>query len=93
MTEKTTPWYTDQEIDDLCAGLATNAAKCRHLRAQGLTVTQKPNGRPLVMRAHAEAVLAGLAQVLATTGAPQPDRPRPDRAALVLAYGSKRAAV
>ena len=47
-----TPWYTDQEIDDLCAGLCTSAAKVRHLRAQGLTVTQKPNGRPLVIRAH-----------------------------------------
>ena len=49
-----TPWYTDQEIDDLCAGLCTSAAKVRHLRAQGLTVTQKPNGRPLVIRAHAD---------------------------------------
>lgn len=90
----TTPWYTDQEIDDLCAGVSTNAAKCRHLRAKGLTVNQKPNGRPLVMRAHAEAVLAGLAQIQAVAAAaPQAERPRPDRAALVLAFGQKRQAV
>lgn len=41
-----TPWYTDTEIDDLCAGLVTNAAKARHLRGMGLTVSHKPNGRP-----------------------------------------------
>ena len=76
-----TPWYTDQEIDDLCAGLLTNAAKCRHLRAQGLTVTQKPNGRPLVMRAHAEAVLAGLQQVQAE--AAKPALNVPNKAALI----------
>ena len=40
-----TPWYTDQEVDDICAGLVNNAAKVRYLRAQGLTVTTKPNGR------------------------------------------------
>jgi len=34
-----TPWYTDQEVDDICDGLVNNAAKVRHLRAQGLTVT------------------------------------------------------
>ncbi len=76
-----TPWYTDQEIDDLCAGLQTNAAKCRHLRAQGLMVTQKPNGRPLVMRAHAEAVLAGLQQVQAE--AAKPALNVPNKAALI----------
>lgn len=59
----TTPWLTDAEIDDLCTGLVNNAAKIRHLRRLGLTVNQKPNGRPLVIRTHAEAVLAGLQQL------------------------------
>ena len=83
-----TPWYTDQEIDDLCAGLCTSAAKVRHLRAQGLTVTQKPNGRPLVIRAHAEAVLAGLQQL-------QPDQTKtdkatPNRGALVALFSQRK---
>lgn len=82
-----TPWLTDPEIDDLCAGLATNAAKARHLRTMGLVVNAKPNGRPLVMRAHAEAVLSGLQQVLAST--PEPGRVKPNRAALILAFGGK----
>lgn len=85
-----TPWYTDQEIDDLCAGLITNASKTRHLRAMGLTVTQKPNGRPLVMRAHAEAVLSGLQQLQATA-APKIST-RPDRAGLVALFGKPRVA-
>jgi hypothetical protein len=59
----TTPWYTDSEINDLCVGLFTNAAKVRHLRSLGLTVHQKPNGCPLVMRAHAESVLSGAAEI------------------------------
>jgi hypothetical protein len=84
-----TPWYTDQEIDDLCAGLQTNAAKVRHLRGQGLTVTQKPNGRPLVMRAHAEAVLAGLQQIT-----PQPSavvKASPNRDALIALFSRPKA--
>jgi hypothetical protein len=83
-----TPWYTDQEIDDLCVGLINNAAKVRYLRAQGLTVNQKPNGRPLVMRAHAEAVLSGLKQIL-TEAVPvkQPNRPNPE--ALIAMFGGK----
>lgn len=84
-----TPWYTDQEIDDLCEGLVNNAAKARYLRGMGLTVTLKPNGRPLVMRTHAEAVLSGLQQIQAAVD--QATRNKPDRAALVLAFGKHRA--
>lgn len=58
-----TPWLTDSEIDDLCNGLVNNAAKVRYLRTMGLTVHSKPSGRPLVMRAHAEAVLSGAQQI------------------------------
>lgn len=47
---------TDSEIDTICAGLVQNAAKVRYLRSMGLTVRQKPNGKPLVNRAHFEHV-------------------------------------
>lgn len=53
----TLPWYSDQEIDSMCDGLASNAAKVRHLRRQGLTVSRKPNGRPLLMRSNYERVM------------------------------------
>lgn len=84
-----TPWYTDKEIDDMCDGLATNAAKARHLRGMGLTVMLKPNGRPLVMRTHAEAVLSGLQQIQAI--ALDAERAKPNRDALVLAFGRRKA--
>lgn len=49
----------DPEIDAICAGLVQNAAKVRYLRSMGLTVRQKPNGKPLVNRAHYDAVMLG----------------------------------
>jgi hypothetical protein len=85
-----TPWYTDQEVDDMCAGLVNNAAKVRHLRAQGLTVTTKPNGRPLVMRAHAESVLSGFKQIESSAISVMPART--NRAGLVALFGKQRAA-
>ena len=54
----TLPWYSDQEIDSMCDGLSRNAAKVRHLRRQGLTVSRKPNGRPLLMRSNYERVMS-----------------------------------
>lgn len=51
-----TPWLTDGEIADLCAGLKQAAAQMRFLRQLGITVRAKPNGRPLVMRADVEAL-------------------------------------
>lgn len=51
------PDLTDAEVDAICAGLTQNAAKVRYLRRMGLTVRQKPNGKPLVNRAHFELVL------------------------------------
>lgn len=85
-----TPWYTDQEVDDICAGLVNNAAKVRYLRNQGLTVTTKPNGRPLVMRAHAESVLSGLKQIEASANSAAPART--NRMGLVALFGKQRAA-
>jgi len=54
------PELTDEEIDRICAGLTQNAAKVRYLQGLGLIVGRKPNGRPLVGRAHFEAVRSGV---------------------------------
>lgn len=48
---------SDAEIDSICDGYVQNAAKIRYLRAMGLMVHRKPNGRPLVNRAHYDAVM------------------------------------
>jgi hypothetical protein len=56
------PDLTDAEIDDICDGYRQSAAKVRFLRSMGLTVRRKPNGRPLVNRAHYIAVRSGGAQ-------------------------------
>ena len=82
-----TPWYTDQEIDDLCCGLTNNAAKARYLGNMGLTVTRKPNGRPLVMRGHAELVLSGLKQLQAIEVKAAPSQT--NRAGLIAMFGNK----
>lgn len=55
-------FLTDGEIAALCTPLAQPAAQIRYLRGIGLTVTVKPNGRPAVVRSHAEAVLSGQRQ-------------------------------
>ena len=48
---------SDAEIDSICDGYKQNAAKVRYLRNLGLTVYTKPNGRPLVNRAHFDAMM------------------------------------
>ena len=52
------PDLTDDEVDHICAGLRQNAAKVRFLKRLRVVVMRKPNGRPLVNRAHYEAVRA-----------------------------------
>lgn len=49
-----------------------NAAKIRYLRALGLTVERKPNGRPLVNRAHYDAVRGQAAMHATTSSRAQP---------------------
>lgn len=73
-------YLTDAEIADLCAPLTQPAAQVRHLRALGLTVTTKPNGRPVVIRSHAEAVLSGrpLPATSETLGKADTGMPRPN---------------
>lgn len=66
-----TPHLTDAEIADICAPLKTGAAQCRFLQRLGFLVKVKPNGRPLVSRAHFDAVMGGL-PVAAATATPQP---------------------
>lgn len=83
-----TPWLTDDEIDDMCDGLEQNAAKVRFLRAKGLTVTEKHNGRPLVLRSNVEATLGGLPKSAAGTP-PQRNIVRPNRAGFKLLFGGK----
>ena len=44
------PYFTDAEVDEMCAGLKQPAAKIRYLTALGLRVQRKPNGQPLAWR-------------------------------------------
>jgi transposase InsO family protein len=90
----TRPDLTDAEVDDLCSGLRQNAAKARYLRELGLTVNTRPNGRPLVMRAHAEQVLAGQRPASAANDTDTDttrSTPTPNRAALIQLYSRKAA--
>ena len=86
------PWLTDSEIADLCQGLTQPAAMVRYLRdVLGLEVRTKPNGRPLVIRSHAEAVLSGRKpEPGAAAPAVQGPSPAPNRAALLQVIGGRR---
>lgn len=53
-------FLSEAEVNELCNPLTQPAAQVRFLRGLGLTVTVKPNGRPAVVRSHAETVLSGL---------------------------------
>ena len=53
------PDLTAAEVDAICAGLKQNAAKVRFLRGLGVHVERRPDGSPLVNRAHYEAVRSG----------------------------------
>lgn len=45
------PILSDDEIDDICAGLSQGAAKVRFIRdVLKVPCERKPNGRPLVRR-------------------------------------------
>ena len=52
---------TDDEINQICEGLTQNAARVRYLQRMGLTVRTKPNGKPLVNRAHYDTAMNGTA--------------------------------
>lgn len=44
------PYFSDEEVDEMCDGLTQDAAKIRYLRRLGLRVDRKPNGKPLAWR-------------------------------------------
>lgn len=50
---------SDEEIDRICRPLTQNAAKVRYLQSLGLVVRRRPDGTPLVSRAHYDAVMSG----------------------------------
>lgn len=54
---------SDGEIDSICAGYKQGAAMVRFLTGLGLIVRRKPNGRPLVNRAHYDAVMGCAAAI------------------------------
>lgn len=83
-----TPFLTDDEIAGLCDPLVAPAAQIRFLRRQGLLVSRKPNGKPLLMRSELERVL-GAERFGAT--AQNAGRAQPNRAALMqVIQGGKR---
>ena len=85
----TYPWYTDEEIAHICHPLTQEAAKAKFLRKEyGLHVTRRRNGKVLLMRAHAEAVLGG--DVAKRLTAAEPKR-EPDEGALIDFLAARRA--
>lgn len=87
-----TPWLSDAEVMDLCAPLTQAAAQIRYLRdGLGLTVKAKPNGKPLVLRSHVEALLGGPDPERPAMGlpAPSPAARQPNAAGLLLAFHRK----
>jgi hypothetical protein len=86
----TRPDLADHEVDALCGGLRQNAAKVRYLMGLGLTVNTRPNGRPLVWRAHAEQVLSGIATKTAANDSTTP-APTGNRAGMLLMFGRRAA--
>ena len=74
-------FLSDAEVDSLCAPLKQPAAQVRYLRqVLKLSVATKPNGRPVVVRSHAEAALSGspaeapsIPAVKPEVGAPRPN--------------------
>lgn len=59
MTIEKPLFLTNEEIAEICRPLKQPDAQVRYLRALGIVVQAKPNGRPLVVRDHAAFVLSG----------------------------------
>ena len=90
----TTPWLDDATIDAMCEGFSQPAAKVRHLRGMGLTVTQKPNRKPLVLRSNVERIYGGIPQAVSASEAAIPaSAATPNRDKFRLLYGGKGARV
>jgi Domain of unknown function (DUF4224) len=76
------PYLTDEEIAQICEPLIQPAAQIRCLRAMGLIVKIKPNGKPLVGRSHFAQVMAGTPLIPATAESTQ----QPDTLALIAKF-------
>lgn len=85
------PWLEDDVIDKLCEPLTQNAARVRFLRSQGLVVTQRPNGRPVVLREAWEAMQRGIEPTQAADPAASRQPPQPNRNGLVLQFNRRGA--
>lgn len=81
-------FLSDAELAEICAPLKSAAAQKRFLRSLGLVVNEKPNGKPLVVRSHAEWVLSG--RIGPAAGAPFDPRTQPDREALLKALSERK---
>lgn len=84
-------FLTDEEIARVCEPLVQPAAQVRYLRELGLTVATKPNGRALVVRSHAEAVLSGRKHAEPQPSIAEPEA-APNRAGLIEFLNRRRAA-
>jgi hypothetical protein len=75
-----TPWLAQSEVDDLCEPLKQHAAQLRFIRSLGITVREKPNGAPLVMRNHFEEKMNPVGK------SRKPPKTEPNRTGLHLAF-------
>lgn len=83
------PWLSDEELADLCFPLTNGAAQIKFLQREGLSVSRKPGGRPLLMRSELERV-KGAARFTPSEHNPPT---QPNRAALMKVIpGGKRGA-
>ena len=65
---------TDEEISELCSPLVQPAAQIRYLKSQGFVVKTKPNGKPMLSRAHVEQVMgSGPQRELAAAAPTEPN--------------------
>lgn len=70
----TLPYLTDAEILGIVAPLRQPAAIVRWFRHEGFEVRVRPNGMPLISRAHFDAITSGpTATIQAPNNGEQPD--------------------
>lgn len=87
MNDTSRPWFTDDEIADLCEGVSTPGVQIRFLRRLGLRVAVKPNGRPILLRSELERVYGAVKP----PGLPEaPPHAEPDREALLAWFANRK---
>lgn len=88
-------FLSDAEVDELCRPLKQPAAQVRYLRqVLKLSVSTKPNGRALLVRAHAERVLSGDFPEPGPSAAAEPhaSQPQPNIDGFLKLVGGRRGA-